>query len=102
MSSADGYRVGILGASGYAGAELMRLCAQHPSFEIAFASAESQAGVAVGSLYPSLAADYVEVFPDAARADDVVFVARSLIERHLRPQARRDYPLCQAARGNLG
>ena len=30
---------------------------------------------------PGLAADYVEVFSDAAHADDVVFVARSLIER---------------------
>ena len=30
---------------------------------------------------PSLAADYLEVFSDATRADDVVFVARSVIER---------------------
>ena len=81
MSSADGYRVGILGASGYAGAELMRLCAQHPSFEIAFASAESQAGVAVGSLYPSLAADYPNMefshWEEVPEGLDVVFVALS-------------------------
>jgi len=81
MSPATGQRVGILGASGYAGAELMRLCAGHPSFEIAFASAESQAGVAVGSLYPSLAADYPDIeyghweeIPDGL---DVVFAALS-------------------------
>lgn len=36
--------VGILGASGYAGRELCRLVLQHPSLELAFASANSQAG----------------------------------------------------------
>ena len=32
-------------------------------------------------LIPRLASDYLEVFSDVARADDVVFVARSVIER---------------------
>ena len=32
-------------------------------------------------LIPRLAADYLEVFSDVVRADDVVFVARSVIER---------------------
>jgi N-acetyl-gamma-glutamyl-phosphate reductase len=81
MSSVAGHRVGVLGASGYAGAELMRLCAQHPSFEIAFASAESQAGVAVGSLYPSLGADYPNMefshWEEVPEGLDVVFVALS-------------------------
>jgi N-acetyl-gamma-glutamyl-phosphate reductase len=36
--------VGILGASGYAGRELCRLVLQHPSLELVFASANSQAG----------------------------------------------------------
>lgn len=36
--------IGILGASGYAGRELCRLVLQHPSLELAFASANSQAG----------------------------------------------------------
>ena len=81
MSSAAAHRVGILGASGYAGAELLRLCAQHPSFEVEFASAETQAGVDVGSLYPSLAAEYPDM--EFARLEeipgglDVVFVALS-------------------------
>jgi len=81
MSAVGSHRVGILGASGYAGAELMRLCAQHPSFEVEFASADSQAGAEVGSLYPSLAADYPgmefgrwEDLPDGL---DIVFVALS-------------------------
>lgn len=50
--------VGIIGASGYTGAELLRLCAQHPDFEVAVATGDTQAGVAIGDLYPSLAAAY--------------------------------------------
>ena len=72
-------RVGILGASGYTGAELLRLCAQHPDFEVVYATGDSQAGVRAASLYPSLAARYpnlvFEAF-DPARAEglDLVFL----------------------------
>ena len=50
--------VGIVGGSGYTGAELLRLLAGHPDLEPAWATADSQAGTAVGALYPSLAATY--------------------------------------------
>lgn len=50
--------VGVIGASGYMGAELLRLCAGHPSFKVRVATADSQAGVAAGELYPSLRAAY--------------------------------------------
>lgn len=53
--------VGIIGASGYTGAELLRLCHAHPGLEVVFATGDSQAGVAVAELYPSLAAAYGEV-----------------------------------------
>jgi len=53
--------VGILGASGFTGAELLRLLANHPEFDLAFATGESQAGVVVGDLYPSLSAAYADV-----------------------------------------
>jgi N-acetyl-gamma-glutamyl-phosphate reductase len=36
--------VGIFGASGYAGRELLSLIAQHPQFDLAFATANSQRG----------------------------------------------------------
>ena len=49
-------KVGIIGASGYAGAELLRLCAAHPDIDLAWATGDRQAGVAVATLYPSLAA----------------------------------------------
>ncbi len=51
-------QVGILGASGYTGAELLRLCAQHPEFEVVYATGDTQAGTRAASLYPSLAARY--------------------------------------------
>lgn len=38
------FPVGVLGASGYAGRELCSLVLQHPSLDLAFASANSQAG----------------------------------------------------------
>jgi N-acetyl-gamma-glutamyl-phosphate reductase len=72
-------RVGIIGASGYTGAELLRLCAQHPDFDVAYATGDTQAGSLASTLYPSLAAQYPNlVFDDfdPAKAEglDVVFL----------------------------
>lgn len=51
-------RVAILGASGYTGAELLRLCAAHPELEVVVATGDSQAGTLASTLYPSLASAY--------------------------------------------
>jgi len=51
-----GIRVAVAGASGYAGGELLRLLAAHPEFEIAAATAHSQAGTPVASVHPHLVA----------------------------------------------
>ena len=48
------YRAGVVGGSGYAGAELLRLLAAHPEIEVVQVTADSNAGAAVGDLYPSL------------------------------------------------
>ena len=53
--------VGIIGGSGFTGAELLRLCAGHPQFEVKFATADTQAGLRVGELYPSLAGAYPDL-----------------------------------------
>ena len=50
--------VGIIGASGFTGAELLRLCAQHPGLDVRVATGDSQAGTRVAELYPGLAAAY--------------------------------------------
>lgn len=44
----------IIGASGYTGAELLRLLANHPNVEIKALVAESNAGKDITELYPSL------------------------------------------------
>ena len=43
--------VGIIGASGYVGAELMRLIAGHPQFEVRFVTANTQTDQKVSGLY---------------------------------------------------
>jgi N-acetyl-gamma-glutamyl-phosphate reductase len=48
--------VGIIGASGYAGAELLRLCAGHPEVKVAWATGDRQAGAPIAALYPNLRA----------------------------------------------
>ncbi len=50
--------VGIIGASGYTGAELLRLLSGHPEFELAWVTGDSAAGSRVDETYPSLAAAY--------------------------------------------
>ncbi|HEY6916495.1 MAG TPA: N-acetyl-gamma-glutamyl-phosphate reductase [Allosphingosinicella sp.] len=51
-------RVGILGASGYAGGELLRLCAAHSAFTPISLFGDSQAGEPVVSAHPHLALAY--------------------------------------------
>lgn len=51
-------RVGIIGASGYTGAELLRIASQHPDYEVVVATGDTQAGTLAASLYPSLAVTY--------------------------------------------
>lgn len=47
-------KVGILGAAGYTGGELIRLLLNHPEAEIAFANSESNAGNRVSDVHESL------------------------------------------------
>ncbi|NKB27289.1 MAG: N-acetyl-gamma-glutamyl-phosphate reductase [Rhodobacteraceae bacterium] len=48
------HQIAILGASGYTGAELIRLIATHPTFEIAALSGDRKAGQPMTSVYPHL------------------------------------------------
>jgi N-acetyl-gamma-glutamyl-phosphate reductase len=47
-------RAAILGASGYTGAELIRLLLQHPHAEIAVLTGDSKAGQPISAVYPHL------------------------------------------------
>ncbi len=48
------HKVAILGASGYTGAELIRLIAQHPNIEIVALSGERKAGMEMAEVFPHL------------------------------------------------
>ena len=48
------YNVAILGASGYTGAELVRLIATHPSLTIVGLSGNSKAGMSMAQVFPHL------------------------------------------------
>lgn len=48
------HSIAIIGASGYTGAELIRLLATHPSFEIKALAANSKAGQSMGAVFPHL------------------------------------------------
>jgi N-acetyl-gamma-glutamyl-phosphate reductase len=72
--------VGIVGASGYTGAELLRLCSQHPQLDVRVATADSQAGARVAEVYPSLAAAFptltlAKFDPESCDGLDLVFLA---------------------------
>lgn len=71
-------KVGIVGASGYTGAELLRLLAGHPEIEVVVATGDSQAGQPIAGLYPNLAGAYgARTFdtwdPDTVDGLDLVF-----------------------------
>lgn len=51
-------RIAIVGATGFAGSEVLRLAAAHPDVEVVLATGESNAGRSVASHVPALAALY--------------------------------------------
>ncbi|MDQ3782801.1 MAG: N-acetyl-gamma-glutamyl-phosphate reductase [Actinomycetota bacterium] len=63
--------VGIIGASGFTGAELLRLCAQHPDLDVRLATGDTQAGTRAADLYPSLAAAQADLVFSAYDAAEV-------------------------------
>ena len=68
-------KVGILGAAGYTGGELIRLLLNHPETEIVFANSESNAGNPVSDVHEGLIGETDLKFTDEMPFDqvDVVF-----------------------------
>ena len=68
-------RIGILGAAGYTGGELIRLLLNHPEAEIVFANSESNAGNPVSDVHEGLYGETDLTFTDELPFDavDVVF-----------------------------
>ena len=59
--------VGVLGASGYTGAELVRLLSRHPQARLRFLTADRRAGHAMGDVFPHLGTLNL---PDLVKLDD--------------------------------
>src|ERR1019366_7939651 len=73
-------RAGVVGASGYAGSELLRLAAEHPDLEVVVATGVTSVGQRVAEYVPALAAIYPTLKFSAtdevyANDLDVAFVA---------------------------
>jgi N-acetyl-gamma-glutamyl-phosphate reductase len=72
-------RVGVVGASGYTGGELVRLLLAHPAAELAFLGGRDSAGRDLGDLHPHLAATAAGPMPirpvEEAGDVDVAFLA---------------------------
>ena len=64
-------KVGILGAAGYTGGELIRLLLNHPEAEIVFANSESNAGNPVADVHEGLYGETDLKFTDAMPFEDV-------------------------------
>lgn len=65
-------RVAILGASGYTGAELLRLLAQHPLAEITALTADRSAGQQIGAVYPQFSfGNFASGLPTLQKNDEV-------------------------------
>lgn len=84
-------RIGIVGATGYTGVELMRLLANHPESELAVVTSRAEQGRAVVELFPSLrncvdlvysAADTIEL----SRCDLVFFATPGGTAMHQVPE----------------
>jgi N-acetyl-gamma-glutamyl-phosphate reductase len=72
-------KTAVIGASGYAGGELLRLLATHPHFEVTVVSAHSNAGEQVTSVHPQLQSyagrEFVKVDSINFADTDLVFLA---------------------------
>jgi N-acetyl-gamma-glutamyl-phosphate reductase len=64
------HKIAILGASGYTGAELVRLMATHPGMDVVALTADRKAGAAMAEVFPHLA--HLDL-PTLRRIEDVDF-----------------------------
>ncbi len=96
-------KVGILGAAGYTGGELIRLLLNHPDVEIVFANSESNAGNKVYAVHEGLIGETEMEFSDAMPFDkvDVVFFcfghgkSEAFLKEHSIPEGVKIIDLAQ-------
>ncbi len=99
----DKIKVGILGAAGYTGGELIRLLLNHPQAEIVFANSESNAGNLVSDVHEGLVGDTELRFSSEMPFDevDVVFFcfghgkSEAFLKEHTIPEGVKIIDLAQ-------
>ena len=96
-------RVGILGAAGYTGGELIRVLLNHPEAEIIFANSESNAGNLVSDVHEGLVGETVLRFTSEMPFEqvDVVFFcfghgkSEAFLREHSIPESLKIIDLAQ-------
>ena len=72
-------KIGVIGASGYAGGELLRLLSGHPEFEVCCVTAHSNAGEQITSVHPQLTSYTGQSFSSFKSSDfeqcELIFLA---------------------------
>ncbi|WP_294247132.1 N-acetyl-gamma-glutamyl-phosphate reductase [uncultured Chryseobacterium sp.] len=66
--------VGIIGANGYTGSELIRILAFHPNISLSFLYSRSNPGIKISDLYPDLETVCDMVLTDQPQDTDIVFL----------------------------
>ena len=96
-------RIGILGAAGYTGGELIRVLLNHPEANLVFANSESNAGNLVSDVHEGLTGDTLLRFTDQMPFDevDVVFFcfghgkSEAFLKEHIIPERVKIIDLAQ-------
>lgn len=96
-------KIGILGAAGYTGGELLRLLINHPQAEIVFANSESNAGNLLADVHEGLLGDTDLCFTSEMPFDsiDVLFFcfghgkSEQFLKEHMIPERVRIIDLAQ-------
>lgn len=74
-------KVSVIGATGYAGEEILRILSAHPAVEIAYITSESQTGESIDNIYPHFTRFYGKKLANLAQLEeiaatsDAVFIA---------------------------
>ena len=86
-------KVGVVGASGYTGGELLRILATHPTVEVTYATSREYAGKPISSIHPNLRGYYTNLkfsnvsIDEMLKRCDLIFVnTPSKVSATLTPQ----------------
>ncbi|HEX6143664.1 MAG TPA: N-acetyl-gamma-glutamyl-phosphate reductase, partial [Geminicoccaceae bacterium] len=76
MTTTNSVSIGILGATGYTGVELLRLLADHPAGEVRALTSERHAGQPLSAVFPHLLG---RDLPDLIRMEEVDYGALDVV-----------------------